>query len=100
MLFDKRTDTRNSNDRYANQEVSYLLQRVEDFPGHVIVSTAGCLYEHDHYPNSVQVIDLRLSPRQAIEPHQIWARSWSGRGHWHNDDSLYSGSVAGVDADE
>ncbi|HUG25456.1 ATP-binding protein, partial [Piscinibacter sp.] len=28
-----------SNDRYANQEVSYLLQRVEDFPGTVILAT-------------------------------------------------------------
>ena len=38
-LFGKRTATASSNDRYANQEVSYLLQRVEDFPGHVILAT-------------------------------------------------------------
>lgn len=59
------------------------------------ISAAGSLYEHDHYPNSVQVLDLRLPPRQPIEPLQLWARGWSVRGHWHNDDSLYSGSVAG-----
>ncbi|MBI3714713.1 MAG: ATP-binding protein, partial [Betaproteobacteria bacterium] len=35
----KRTATSSSNDRYANQEVSYLLQRVEDFPGIVILAT-------------------------------------------------------------
>jgi SpoVK/Ycf46/Vps4 family AAA+-type ATPase len=38
-LFGKRTQTSNSNDRHANQEISYLLQRVEDFPGVVILAT-------------------------------------------------------------
>jgi AAA+ superfamily predicted ATPase len=38
-LFGKRTSTSSSNDRHANQEVSYLLQRVEDFPGTVILAT-------------------------------------------------------------
>ena len=38
-LFGKRTATSNSNDRHANQEVSYLLQRVEDFPGTVILAS-------------------------------------------------------------
>lgn len=38
-LFGQRTQTTNSNDRYANQEVAYLLQRVEDFPGVAILAT-------------------------------------------------------------
>jgi ATPase family associated with various cellular activities (AAA) len=38
-LFGRRTQTAHANDRYANQEVSYLLQRVEDFPGLVILAT-------------------------------------------------------------
>ena len=38
-LFGKRTQTANAHDRYANQEISYLLQRVEDFPGLVILAT-------------------------------------------------------------
>lgn len=38
-LFGKRTQTSSSNDRYANQEISYLLQRIEDFPGIVILAT-------------------------------------------------------------
>ncbi|WP_034411017.1 ATP-binding protein [Derxia gummosa] len=38
-LFGKRTATSSSNDRHANQEVAYLLQRVEDFPGTVILAT-------------------------------------------------------------
>ena len=38
-LFGKRTQTSNSNDRYANQEIAYLLQRIEDFSGVVILAT-------------------------------------------------------------
>lgn len=38
-LFGKRTTTNTSNDRHANQEVAYLLQRIEDFPGTVILAT-------------------------------------------------------------
>jgi len=38
-LFGKRTAVSSSNDRYANQEISYLLQRVEDFPGFVVLAT-------------------------------------------------------------
>lgn len=38
-LFGQRTDTQSSNDRHANQEVAYLLQRIEDFPGMVILAT-------------------------------------------------------------
>ncbi|WP_291528284.1 ATP-binding protein [Bacteroides sp. UBA939] len=38
-LFGKRTSTNSSNDRHANQEVAYLLQRIEDFPGIIILAT-------------------------------------------------------------
>jgi len=38
-LFGKRTATNSSNDRHANQEVAYLLQRIEDFNGMVILAS-------------------------------------------------------------
>jgi len=38
-LFGKRTDINSSNDRFANQEVAYLLQRIEDHDGLVILAT-------------------------------------------------------------
>lgn len=38
-LFGKRTKVSDSHDRYANQEVSYLLQRVEEYGGLVILAT-------------------------------------------------------------
>jgi SpoVK/Ycf46/Vps4 family AAA+-type ATPase len=38
-LFAKRTQVQSSNDRYANLEVNYLLQRMEAFAGIVILTT-------------------------------------------------------------
>jgi hypothetical protein len=38
-LFGKRTSISNSHDRYANQETAYLLQRIEDFDGVVILAS-------------------------------------------------------------
>ncbi|MBE7169599.1 MAG: ATP-binding protein [Williamsia sp.] len=38
-LFGKRTNVQSSHDKYANQEVSFLLQRVEDFHGLLILAS-------------------------------------------------------------
>lgn len=38
-LFGKRTGVGDSHDRYANQEVSYLLQRIESFGGVVVLAS-------------------------------------------------------------
>ena len=38
-LFGKRTEVRDSHDRYANIEVDYLLQRMEDYPGLAVLAT-------------------------------------------------------------
>lgn len=38
-LFGQRTRVESAHDRYANQEVSFLLQRIEDFDGVVILSS-------------------------------------------------------------
>lgn len=38
-IFGNRTSTSSSNDRHANQEVAYLLQRIENFPGLIILAT-------------------------------------------------------------
>ena len=37
-LFGKRTTVKDSHDKYANQEVSYLLQKIEAYQGLVILS--------------------------------------------------------------
>jgi len=38
-LFGKRTEVKDSHDRYANIEINYLLQRMEDYPGLSILAT-------------------------------------------------------------
>jgi len=38
-LFGKRSETSNAHDRYANQEVSFLLQRIETFDGIAILAS-------------------------------------------------------------
>ncbi|MFV0376443.1 MAG: ATP-binding protein [Mangrovibacterium sp.] len=38
-IFGKRTGVRDAHDKYANQEVSYLLQRIETHPGLIILAS-------------------------------------------------------------
>ena len=38
-LFGRRTQVQNSHDRYANQEVAYLLQRIETYEGLIILAS-------------------------------------------------------------
>jgi len=38
-IFGKRTSVRDAHDKYANQEVSYLLQRIETFSGLIILAS-------------------------------------------------------------
>ncbi len=46
-LFGKRTESKDSHDRYANLQTGYLLQRIESYPGIVILST-NLLANIDH----------------------------------------------------
>ena len=38
-LFGKRTNVKDAHDRYANQEIAYLLQRIENYDGLVVMAT-------------------------------------------------------------
>lgn len=38
-LFGKRSEVKDSNDKYANQETSYILQRIESYEGMIILAT-------------------------------------------------------------
>ena len=38
-IFGKRTNVRDSHDKYANQEVSFLLQKIESYPGMIILAS-------------------------------------------------------------
>jgi len=53
-MFGKRTEVRSSNDRYANLETNYLLQRMESFKG-------ICLLTSNHESNIDPAFQRRLS---------------------------------------
>ncbi len=41
VLFGRRTEVRGAHDRYANIDTGYLLQRIEQYPGLVILATSN-----------------------------------------------------------
>lgn len=63
--------------------------------GHLLDLAAGCLYQHDRYRNGVTAMTLDLDDTGRVHRIEFRFRSWSDRGHWHDDDSLYRGSRGG-----
>lgn len=60
---------------------------------------AGCLYEgaHGHrWPNSCQLIEIETTDEGRPLRYTVRFRSWSSRGFWHDDPSLYSGAPSGI----
>lgn len=70
-LFGKRTDVGDSKDRYANQEVSYLLQRVENFDGVVILATNNRDNMDKAFTRRFQVI-VNFPMPNAAERLRLW----------------------------
>ena len=73
-LFGKRTNVRDAHDKYANQEVSYLLQRVEAYNGLVILAS--------NFKNNIDEAFLRRFQSiiyfplpQAKERLQLWTQT-------------------------
>lgn len=59
---------------------------------------AGCLYEGSaghRYPNSFNLIDVVTDERGRPQRFDLRFRSWSPRGHWHDDASLYRSAQNG-----
>jgi hypothetical protein len=72
-LFSKRTDPKSSNDRYANVETAYLLQRLEQYPG-ITILASNLLGHFDHaYLRRIQfIVQFPLPTRD--ERRAIWER--------------------------
>lgn len=70
-LFGKRTESRNANDRAANQQVSYLLQRIEDFPGIVILATNLRSHLDEAFARRFQAI-IHFPLPNATERLRLW----------------------------
>src|SRR5439155_19922320 len=70
-LLTRRTNVQSSNDRYANLETNYLLQRLESYEGILIVTTnASGRIDRAFQRRMDVVIDFR--PPDAAERWSIW----------------------------
>ncbi len=74
-LFGKRTNVQDAHDKYANQEVSFLLQRVEDFAGLIILAS--------NYKSNIDQAFIRrfnaivnFPIPNACERYEIWKKSF------------------------
>jgi hypothetical protein len=74
-LFGKRSDVNDAHDRYANIEVSYLLQKMEDYDGLAILAT--------NLPDNLDPAFTRRIATHIYFPFpdaaarlQIWQRAW------------------------
>ncbi|MBP6748911.1 MAG: metallophosphoesterase, partial [Xanthomonadaceae bacterium] len=73
-----------------------VIERWADPQTGLHVFAAGCLYEHERYPNGLLVVDVELPEAQPLRPQQVWARKWSHRrSEWSDDDDLYRGARNG-----
>jgi AAA+ superfamily predicted ATPase len=70
-IFGKRSEVRDSHDRYANLEVSYLLQRLEQYEGIVILASNLQTNIDDAFTRRLQFIIEFPFPR-AAERELIW----------------------------
>jgi ATPase family associated with various cellular activities (AAA) len=72
-LFGKRTQVRDAHDRYANQEVSFLLQRIETFHGLVILASNLANHVDEAFARRFEQLVHFPMPRQN-ERHLLWKK--------------------------
>lgn len=77
-LFGKRTKVDDAHDRYANQEISFLLQRVEDFSGVVILASNFKANIDDSFLRRFQSVIYFPMPKPA-ERLRMWQNGFSQR---------------------
>ncbi len=75
-LFGKRTGISDSHDKYANQEIAYLLQRLEDYPGLVIMATNMRNNMDDAFTRRLQSI-IQFQRPQPRERLRLWKNAFS-----------------------
>lgn len=74
-LFGKRTNVRDAHDKYANQEVSYLLQRVENYDGLVILASNLKSNIDEAFMRRFQSI-IHFPMPEARERSRLWHRAF------------------------
>jgi SpoVK/Ycf46/Vps4 family AAA+-type ATPase len=83
-LFGKRTSVKDSHDRYANQEVSYLLQRVEEFDGLIILASNFKANLDESFLRRFNAIIRFPFPRES-ERVMIWRKSFPENMQFENN---------------
>lgn len=78
-LFGKRTESHTANDRSANQQIAYLLQRLEDYSGLAILATNQQGFVDEAFARRFQ-ISVRFAVPDAAARRQLWRDSFAGRG--------------------
>ncbi|PKM38407.1 MAG: AAA family ATPase [Gammaproteobacteria bacterium HGW-Gammaproteobacteria-10] len=73
-LFGKRTDIRDAHDKYANQEVAYLLQRIENYNGLVILASNQRANIDEAFVRRFQAI-IHFPMPGADERYEIWRKT-------------------------
>ena len=76
-LFGKRTQATTSNDRHANQQTGYLLQRIEDFPGTVILATNLKANMDEAFTRRFQSM-IHFGMPSAPQRQQLWQSAFEG----------------------
>ena len=94
-LFGKRTAVKDSHDRYANQEVSYLLQRVEEYDGLCILASNLRANIDDAFLRRFNAI-IRFPEPGPDERFEIWRRALPDRGDANSREDLLQ-AVKGYD---
>jgi hypothetical protein len=74
-LFGKRSEVKDSHDRYANIEISYLLQRMEGYSGLAILATNMKAHLDPAFLRRLRFV-IDFSFPDAAQRHAIWARSF------------------------
>ena len=77
-IFGKRTQTNSANDRFANQEVAYLLQRIEDFPGIIILASNLKSNMDEAFSRRFQS-EVYFAMPGPMGRQQIWANIFDGK---------------------
>ncbi len=75
-LFGKRSETKDAHDRYANQEVSFLLQRIESFDGIAILASNLRDNLDDAFARRFESIIFFPVPRPEERLH-LWRQGFS-----------------------
>lgn len=75
-LFGNRTQTSSTNDRHANQELSYLMQRIKDFPGVVVLATSLKANWDDAFTRQFQSM-IYFGLPTAAHRKQLWQQAFS-----------------------